>query len=161
MVRLLHLRTRTGDLTAFTKVDLEDGEWANRYRWRLHSDGYAVRTGSWCGRPRTVYLHREIARPRRGEVVDHINGDPLDNRRSNLRRASTSENNANSADRPRMSGYRGVYWHEPSGKWVSQISRLGNLVHLGLYESVEEAARAYDQAARELHGAFARTNGYA
>ena len=108
-----------------------------------------------------AYLHREILPPPPGLLVDHINGDRLDNRRSNLRTATPSQNNANSRDRPRKSGFRGVYPHRPTGRWIAQVSVAGRPQHLGIFDDPRDAARAYDLAAREQWGPFARTNGFA
>jgi len=126
--------------------------------WSLHSAGYAFRR---IPRSKPVYMHRVIAEAKAGQLVDHVNGDRLDNRRQNLRLATPTQNNANSRDRRRGGRYRGVYWHRQAGRWISQISLHGRVYHLGLFDAPEAAARAYDLAARAAHGAFARTNGFA
>lgn len=111
------------------------------------------------------YLHRVIlARMlgralRPGEQVDHIDGNPLNNRRSNLRPATHTQNRRN--NRVYMtndSGYKGVYWINQRRKWRALIRHNDRLQHLGMYTSRIDAARAYDEAARELHGEFARVN---
>ena len=110
------------------------------------------------GTKKTIYLHREIAGTPPEMLTDHINGDRLDNRRSNLRLANPSQNGANSADRQRQSSFRGVYLHKPTGRWVAQISEGGRPRHLGIFDTPEEAAAAYDLAATQKWGAYARTN---
>jgi hypothetical protein len=157
----LPILRRDGTRIAWTLVEPEDAVRFGSHTWRLSSDGYAVRSESDCGKKQTIYLHRMIARTPAGSITDHINGDRLDNRRKNLRVASSSQNNANAHDRPRRSGYRGVYHHRPTGRWVGQISVDGHLRHLGLFEDPEQAARAYDLAARVAWGTYARTNGFA
>jgi hypothetical protein len=158
---LLPLRTRNDRTVGHTMVSREDAERLRQHSWRMSSDGYAVRTETRSGKRHTVYLHREVARPPPGQVTDHVNGDKLDNRRRNLRIATVAENNANSRDRPRRSGFRGVYWHRQARRWVGQISVDGRLRHLGLFDDPMEAAKAYDLAARTAWGPFARTNGFA
>ena len=108
------------------------------------------------------YLHREIAERALGAIpegmfVDHIDGDPLNNRRGNLRVVTKAQNAANAAPRGGRSKYRGVF-QQPSGRWTAQISKAGVRLCLGTYDTEEEAASAYDEAAKTVHGEFARLN---
>jgi hypothetical protein len=94
--------------------------------------------------------------------TDHIDGDKLNNTPANLRICTPSQNSANRpAPRNNTSGYKGV-WYDASRpgvkKWRATIERDRRQYHLGLHATSEEAARAYDAAARELFGPFARTN---
>lgn len=92
-------------------------------------------------------------------LVDHANGNGLDNRRVNLRSATVSQNNANAQLRTdSTSGRKGVTWHRPRRRWQAQIQAAGRKRHLGYFGSVDEAAQAYDTAARELFGEYARVN---
>lgn len=107
------------------------------------------------------YLHRHIAEAiwgplPKGMFVDHIDGDPLNNRRANLRLVTPSENAANAAARGGKSKYRGVF--QARAKWAAQIAKAGVRIHLGTFDTEEEAARAYDAAAADIHGSFARLN---
>ena len=117
---------------------------------------------------RQVYLHqivlqsayRHTTGDARGSdvlITDHVNGDRLDNRASNLRPATYAQNNANSK-RTNKSGYRGVYWQKTSGKYIASISINGKNHHLGLYEKPEDAARAYNHAAQDAFGDYASLN---
>lgn len=91
--------------------------------------------------------------------IDHINGDKADNRIVNLREADASENKYNIGIRTdNKSGYKGVHWFRERGRWIAGIRCQGKSQHLGYFDTPEEAARAYDAAARELHGAFAWLN---
>ncbi len=90
-----------------------------------------------------------------GEEVDHINRDPTDNRRENLRLASRSQNNANTRSTNAV-GLRGVYL--PSQKYQASIRIDKVKIHIGTYSSEEEAAWMYDQYAVALHGEFAVLN---
>ena len=157
----LPLERRNGQVVGHTLVDANDATLLGQWTWRLSSDGYAVRSETRDGNKRTIYLHREVMQAPRGAIVDHVDGDRLDNRRQNLRIATPGENAANSRDRPRRSGYRGVYPHKPTGRWIAQISAGGHVRHLGIYDDPEAAARAYDLAARAQWGHFARTSGLA
>jgi hypothetical protein len=92
-------------------------------------------------------------------LVDHINGDGLDNRRANLRAATSMANAQNRRlFRNNTSGYKGVSWHPQRERWWAQIMADGKKRSLKLHDTPEEAARAYDVAARELHGDFATLN---
>lgn len=90
---------------------------------------------------------------------DHKNRDPLDNQLDNLRPATHSENQAN---RDKIDGttskYIGVSWHKQRHKWRAYIKKNGVQYSLGLYFSEIEAARAYDKAAKEMFGEFAKLN---
>jgi hypothetical protein len=119
---------------------------------------YAVRTRK-TGEPGTTFMHRLILNAPEGALVDHRDGNGLNNRRSNIRLATSSNNSVN---RHRgissASGYRGVALHIQTGKWQAQVAQKGRTFYLGLHETAEAAARAYDKAAVELHGEFARPN---
>jgi hypothetical protein len=89
--------------------------------------------------------------------VDHINNDPTDNRIVNLRLATFSENAMNRGLRANnTSGVKGVSWSKKSSRWLAHIGINGKLHHLGLFDTIEEARAVREEAARRLHGAFAR-----
>ncbi len=105
-------------------------------------------------------MHRLITRAPKGKVVDHENGDGLDNRRANLRVCDHRQNRRNH-QRPRKGGasrFHGVGWWKRDQKWRAKISVDGRTIHLGYFADEEDAARAYDQAAREHFGEYASTN---
>jgi hypothetical protein len=109
-------------------------------------------------------MHRFLLLPERGVLVDHINGDGLDNRRMNLRLANHSQNAANRCKPQRSrstSRYKGVFF-EASGKrkkrWRALIKVDGQTIHLGSYSEEIEAAVAYDIAAKKHFGEFAKLN---
>lgn len=150
---------RTIPLTsgAIALVDDVDAELVLAHRW--YFDGkYAAANVVVDGRRTKVRMHRLLLSPPGGVSIDHANRDKLDNRRANLRLCTTSQNLANSGRRSgNGSGYKGVSWHREAKKWQAHIQK-GRQFHLGLFESAETAARAYDAAALTLFGPFARTN---
>lgn len=160
-----------------TLVDEQDWLELNRHSWNATWDPcgqrfYAQRTinGPWIrgiGRQvgnRTVRINREIKAVSDGELpkhakVDHKNMDSLDNRRENLRVATQIENKRNgSLQRNSSSGFKGVHWHKRDKKWMASIRINRKLKHLGQFCSPEEAAKAYNVAAIDAFGEFARLN---
>lgn len=106
------------------------------------------------GRGTSVYMHQVVLECQR---VDHINGDGLDNRRVNLRPATHADNMRNAQRRvDNTSGYKGVSWNKHS--WVAGIHFNRRRIYLGSFADPAEAARAYDAAALEYFGPFARLN---
>jgi hypothetical protein len=109
------------------------------------------------GRWSAARMHREIFGACDGQLVDHVDGDGLNNRRSNLRIATRAENNRNAAVRKdNTSGFKGVHWHKGDGRWQAQIRVAGKRIRLGAFDTPEAAHAAYCEAAARYHGAFAR-----
>ncbi|MBN2130267.1 MAG: HNH endonuclease, partial [Sedimentisphaerales bacterium] len=105
------------------------------------------------------YMHREIMQPPPGMMVDHIDGNSLDNRRRNMRNCTNQQNMQNLAKSPRASGrFKGVYYDKRRRTWYARICHNGKSIHLGTFGTEIEAARAYDKAAMELFGEFACLN---
>ena len=140
------------------------------------SDAERVRAfGTWHADPsgQTFYARHNVYRPGQSHqavlmhsfitgwpMVDHRNGDGLDNRRSNLRPATHSQNMGNKRRyRNNTSGFKGVTRNTGTGRpWRAVIKADGRRVHLGYFDTAEDAAHAYDRAAIDLHGEFARPN---
>jgi hypothetical protein len=149
---------------SFALVDTEDYARLCKYRWKKCGNGtgkaYVLRsTGG-----KKIRLHREIMGASKGQIVDHINGDPLDNRKANLRFADAYDNARNRAKckrfkgRPTSSRYKGVYWDKSHGKYRAEITCWGKRHRLGRFPDPKDAARTYDLKAMELFGEFAWTN---
>jgi len=108
---------------------------------------------------KTMYLHRLILNAPNELEVDHINGNSLDNRTSNLRFATRSLNEANKGKPAHnTSGYKGVSYYKATGKYSAYIEVNQKKKHLGYFKTAEEAAQAYNNAAKEQWGDFAKIN---
>lgn len=147
-------------------VDDECYNELNKWRWHCDGRGYAARTehnGYDNGKrvTQSIKMHRQILRASKGVFVDHINGDKLDNRRSNLRFATTAQNNRNSkTPAHNSSGYKGVYEDKRNlkNKWQAYITVDNKKIHLGYFYTKEDAAKKYNDVAKELFGEYARVN---
>lgn len=143
-----------------TLVDDEDYEFYNQWKWQLSPTGYVARSAHIQNIRRRVYLHRLVTRCPSDKVVDHINKNRLDNRKSNLRICSQKENTvANNGWKTAEIKYKGVSYMSSGGKKITTKyrARIGNK-HLGCFDSPEEAARAYDAEAKKIYGRFAYLN---
>jgi len=136
----------------YTLIDLEDKEQAN-YKWHKSTSGYAIRKID----NGFLRLHREVFGAEKGQYVDHINMDKLDNRKSNLRLATSAQNKANKSKQSNnTSGYKGVY--RRNNRWLAKVVKQGKQHYAGIYKTREEAAKAYNAKAVEIFGDFARLN---
>lgn len=145
----------------FALIDDEDYELISQYKWRSHdSHGraiYASRTVLVNGKEFFISMHRFIMGCVKGDgkIVDHKDGNGLNNQRSNLRICTNAENQRNKKPSGR-SKYLGVCWHIT--KWKASININGKQKHIGLYKNEVDAAIAYNKMAEKHHGEFARLN---
>lgn len=144
-------------------VDDKDYEWLSQWKWsykvsKKYSNGkeHGIAVRRILGN-KLLRLHRVILNPKNNLQVDHINGNPLDNRRSNLRICSISENNRNKTSVSK-SGFKNVYPVPNTKRWYSKIMINRKRIYLGSFDSKKEAALAYNEAAIEYHGKFANLN---
>jgi hypothetical protein len=147
------MRTLNLSNGVYAFVDDSDYFKVSHYTWcKLEQDGKVYAKTTIAGV--TVLLHRLILNISEG-LVDHRDGNGLNNQRENLRIATHAENMQNRRIfKNNKSGYKGVFYRQSKGKWVAQIRRF----HIGYYDDPIEAAKAYDQWAKELFGEFARLN---
>jgi hypothetical protein len=144
-------------------VDDEDA-WLMQWNWhaKTHKRSktvYAARTERKGGKHMDIFLHNEILKPPAGLLGEHRDGNGLNNRRSNLRCATFSQNQRNRGiGRTNTSGIKGVHWDRRNRVWVARIRCGGKQIHLGRFTSREEGGRAYDQACIQYHGEFAFPN---
>ena len=142
----------------FALVDDDNYEDISKYKWHVNKLGYAVRK-PYSGGGKSFYMHREIMKTPDGFCTDHINQDKLDNRKSNLRICLTSENMANRGkQKNNTSGFKGVFWSINADRWRAQITHKRKAIHLGLFDTPEDAAKAYNKAAMEIYGEYAELN---
>lgn len=144
-------------------VDAADYERLSLHKWcamKQRHTWYAVRSILLpSGRQTTVYMHREIMGLPSKVKVDHKDGDGLNNWRDNLRSATDQQNCFNAVARKNKSSqYKGVSLFKKVNKWEAYITLDGKQRRLGFFSNEEDAARAYDAAARLLFGEFARFN---
>ena len=140
-------------------VDDQDWEWLNDIcSWNAHPakqrDERWYASGSQSGK--TIYMHRIILDAPIGVMVDHVNGNGLDNRRQNLRLATKSQNNANRNGYQNRTGFRGVEPHKK--RFIAVIWINHKRKNVGRFDTAIEAAIARDMAAKKVYGEFAKLN---
>lgn len=140
-------------------IDLEDVDKASKYGWVLDDTRPNVYVHTMDReRRKTLKLHRYLMDAKEDQIIDHSNGDGLDNRRKNLRFATASQNGANSRKaKNKTSMYKGVHKRD-GGKWRAAIRVNGKLINLGSFVDEREAALAYNTAAIAHFGEYAWLN---
>jgi hypothetical protein len=149
----------------FSVVDASDFEWLSQWKWhakRSKKDNtyYAARKGPTVdGKQSQILMHRQIKGAEAGSRVDHKDGDGLNNSRANLRFTTSAQNQMNHRLRSDSStGFMGVSFFPKTRRWRAYIQSRSKWKHLGYFSSPENAAIAFNVAALELHGEFARLN---
>lgn len=141
-------------------IDIEDYDIVSQHKWYAsfasHALYYASTNIRVDNKKTIMVMHRFIMGARHGQVIDHINGNSLDNRRCNLRECAQSDNVKNTRiPTTNKSGLKGAHWDKRSRKWIARIAVDGKQIHLGTFSTPQEAHEAYCAAALKYHGAFA------
>jgi len=148
----------------YALVDPEDFERLNQYKWHCTHFGYAIRAArnkSGKGsRQVAVYMHKLVCPVPEGAIVDHINRNPLDNRKANLRPATQKQNvwNRKFVRKGGRTHYNGIRWDKNREKWQVRLAINGRRESFGYYADEVEAARAYDRVIKQYRGQFAALN---
>ena len=135
--------------SVFAIVDDEDFDFLNQWKWHLlgKKSRYAFRNVVIDGKRKKILMHRFVNKTPEGFETDHINHNSLDNRKSNLRTVTKSQNQqSRRRNKKGSSKYKGVYWHKQHKKWCASIQVNKSRKHLGLFSSQEDAALAYQSA---------------
>lgn len=140
-------------------VDDDDFEQLNQFKWYFAGD-YAVRNISVNNKQHIIRMHRQILGLERGDgkESDHVNHNLLDNRKTNLRTCTHSQNQHNRLPQQSVSKFKGVTWDKRHKYWQARIVIDGKQYHLGYYNTEELAALAYDIHAAWSFGEFAKLN---
>jgi hypothetical protein len=138
-------------------IDDEDFNKIKIFKWIINynktSKDYRIKSSIENGK---FSLHRLIMDAKKGEYIDHINHNTLDNRKNNLRKCTNQENGFNrKIGKNNKSGVKGVYWDKQKKKWRATIGYNYKHIYLGYYENLEEAKNIYNKKAKELYKNFA------
>jgi len=148
---LLHITKRNKTIVT-TFLDKKDYERVRYTQW-IENSGY-IRSS-----PKLIPIHRFILNAPRELEIDHKNSNTLDNRRKNLRLCTHKQNSASrKKNKNNTTGYKGIFYCRPYKCWDARIGRDKRTIHLGRFDNKIEAARAYNEAAKKLHGEFAKLN---
>lgn len=136
-------------------IDDRDLFLVSQYNWQADKDNVIKAHG----KDGHVLLSRLIMSAPKDMEVDHIDGNRLNNQRSNLRLATSAQNKCNRGPRKDCkSGYKGVSWHSQNHVWTARIKAGTKYLHLGCFKDILDAVRAYNEAALKYHGEFAYVN---
>lgn len=142
----------------YATIDNKEFDFLNQFKWHAHKSRntfYArtIKSG------KTIIMHRLIMNANFSEIIDHINGNGLDNQKKNLRLVSLNQNRQNSIKaKSNKSGYKGVSWYKNKSKWRVSMGHNGKFIHIGYFLNKKDAARAYNNAAIKYFGEFAKLN---
>lgn len=130
----------------------------NKYNW-FTGNKYVQTKIKVNNKILNIYMHRLIMNAPKGVQVDHIDGNKLNNQKSNLRLVTNGQNQMNSKNtKGSSSKYKGVTWDKNRNKWTVHICLDWKIKHLGRFEKEIDAVKAYNEVAKELFGEFANLN---
>lgn len=146
---------------AIIEIDPEDLFKVMKHNWRVDEKGYVVTNSSRKDNPKRnrIFLHRYLTDCPEGMVVDHEDGNPLNNKRKNLRICTHAQNSRNrKINKKGTSKFKGVSFNKRDKRWVSVIGFENKTISLGYFKEEKDAALAYNRKAVELFGEFACLN---
>ena len=140
--------------------DLEDADLYVEGSYRIDTKGYACRNYGRCPALHSIIAYRAFGAPTPEQTeIDHKDNNPLNNKRDNLRWCTSIQNNMNrGTSSTSTSSFKGVVWHKNKNKWQAQITIERKYYFLGNFTNELEAAYAYNEAAKQFHGEFAKLN---
>jgi hypothetical protein len=146
----------------FAKVDDADFERVSEFKWQVvcargETSVWYARRHVWInGRRSTEQMHRFLFPE--FSITDHIDGDGLNNQKSNLRECTRNQNGQNRKLQDHSTKFKGVHFYKANGTFQANIQSQGRRIFLGYFKTAIDAAKAYDAAATKYFGSFARTN---
>lgn len=152
------LQLYTGEITL---IDDEDYEWLSTYKLFISNKRYnyvslSIKTNGKWGRKD---IHQLIMKTPKGMYTDHIDGNGLNNQKKNLRIVTNSQNCMNRISQKKTSSiYKGVSWHKKNNKWLSNICINKKRISIGYFDNEKDAAKAYNEKAKELFGKYVKLN---
>lgn len=146
-------------LGKYMLIDDEDYHLVSSFSWHLRPDGYAsARVHGSYPKGKSILAHKLIMPESSDHQVDHINGNGIDNQKSNLRLVTHQQNQWNQKKTSGSSKYKGICWDNERQKWLTQIGFNNKNIYIGRFETEHHAAMAYDISAKELFGEFSSLN---
>lgn len=144
----------------FALVDDEDFEKLNAFKWyaRKHRKTYYAERHGINGSFKRTYLHHAIKMPEGENQIDHKDGNGLNNQKENLRECSHSQNICNQKRTKNKCGFKGIYFDKRRKYFNARVTINKKTYFVGCFKTPEQAASAYDEAAKKYHGEFASTN---
>jgi hypothetical protein len=140
-------------------IDVEDVPLVEGRNWLFLKIGYAATRETYNYKDYTYYLHRIVLRNPPSPQIDHISGNKLDCRKTNLRPCAAAQNLLNRvSNKNNKSGHRGVSWCKRENVWEATIGLNYETIHLGRFKRIEDAVAAREEAVKQLHGEFAPRN---
>lgn len=149
------LRNARREIVGEAIICKEDVEKISNHIWCLNSVGYVVTASKIKEEKSVLLLHRLILHPKDSEIVDHIDNNPLNNKKENLRIVSKSQNGMNSrTPSNNTSGVKGVSWDKKSNKWHAYIKINYKRINLGYFKKLDDASRAREKAEEKYFKEF-------
>ncbi|MFH1260359.1 MAG: HNH endonuclease [Candidatus Micrarchaeota archaeon] len=154
------IQIKTKGEIRFTLVDDDISPSIYEMNWTLLISKRGIEYAKCHKKGRTIFFHRVITNAKKNQVVDHINGNGLDNRKENLRLCTHKENliNRRKVAKNNTTGHTGIYWLPKSKRWAAYIRSNGEFLYQEYFISYKEAVKNYEAVHRKLFGGFSPYN---